>query len=191
MTIILLCSFVTLYSQSKFNEGFSDGYKKGFCQDKGIGCLAPIPPFSPLPQIGEDINNYQDGYNRGFTEGLKDSKLGNNNSNNDNRVRYKTSPSEPIDYMYKESDIVTNLKIQLYHRLFPEMIDDFKNSNYTKVIEKGNSLLKLKLGTMDVYEIMGASYCNLNDGKSAKFYLKKAIKLGSNNAKSMMQGCVK
>ncbi len=52
-------------------DGFNDGYKKGYCQDKGIGCLAPIPPIPPIPEIGENSNSYQDGYNKGFKVGMQ------------------------------------------------------------------------------------------------------------------------
>lgn len=188
--LFILCSYNTIvFSQTKFNEGFTEGYKKGYCQDKGVGCISPVPPVAPVPQPSENFNSYQDGYNRGFTQGLNDGKSNNNTSVN--RQRYQTSSFEPIDYMYKGSNELTSLKIQLYNKLFPEMIEDFNNSRFQDVITKGNSLLKVDLGTQGVYELIGASYCNLNEGNQAKYYLKKAIKQGSQNAKNIYGECIK
>ena len=61
-------------AQSRFEKGFEVGYKEGWCYDKGVGCIPPIPPIAPIPGIGEDMNNYQDGYRRGFTMGQQDGK---------------------------------------------------------------------------------------------------------------------
>lgn len=52
----------------KFCEGFEDGYIRGYCYEI-VDCIEPIPPLCPIPEIYE--NTYEDGYNRGFLEGLK------------------------------------------------------------------------------------------------------------------------
>jgi hypothetical protein len=69
LSIFLIISSFT-FSQTKFNEGFNVGYKKGYCQDQGIGCIEPIPPIAPIPKVGESSDSYNDGYNRGFQMGL-------------------------------------------------------------------------------------------------------------------------
>ena len=93
ITIFIISNFV--FGQSKYNNGFNDGYKKGYCHDKGVGCIEPIAPIAPIPAIGEDLNNYQDGYNRGFQMGLQ-ANSGNNNSST-TRERYKTSSAQYVD----------------------------------------------------------------------------------------------
>lgn len=57
--------------QSNFCRGFNDGYKEGYCYDR-YGCIAPIPPVCPVLEVGERIDSYKDGYNRGFKTGLRD-----------------------------------------------------------------------------------------------------------------------
>lgn len=96
--VLLLLCFCKLNAQSKFSGGFADGYKDGFCMDKGIGCIFPIPPIAPIPQIGENLDNYNDGYKRGFKMGQSAQKKETNNSNNQTKERYKTSDPNFIDF---------------------------------------------------------------------------------------------
>ena len=49
ITIFIISNFV--FGQSKYNNGFNDGYKKGYCHDKGVGCIEPIAPIAPIPAI--------------------------------------------------------------------------------------------------------------------------------------------
>lgn len=51
---------------SAFCDGFAAGYKAGYCYQQ-YGCIPPIPPICPIPNIGE--STFQDGYNRGFLAG--------------------------------------------------------------------------------------------------------------------------
>jgi uncharacterized protein (TIGR02145 family) len=66
----LLLSLST-FGQSDYSRGFQNGYKIGYCYND-YGCIPPIPPITPIPRIGENQDNYQDGYNRGFKQGLED-----------------------------------------------------------------------------------------------------------------------
>jgi tetratricopeptide (TPR) repeat protein len=68
--IALLLSLWT-FGQSDYSRGFQNGYKVGYCYND-YGCIPPIPPLTPLPRIRESQDNYQDGYNRGFKQGLED-----------------------------------------------------------------------------------------------------------------------
>lgn len=69
---VMIVSITTsLFAQTRYNDGFKNGYKEGYCHDKGVGCVPPNPPIAPTPQIGEDFNSYQDGYNRGFKMGTQ------------------------------------------------------------------------------------------------------------------------
>jgi hypothetical protein len=57
------------FSQNQFSIGYKNGFKAGYCYNKGVGCISPIPPIPPLPNINESWSNFQDGYNRGFIDG--------------------------------------------------------------------------------------------------------------------------
>lgn len=70
IAIVLLSSF-TLSLESEFNKGYKKGYKKGYCYDI-VGCFEPIPPIPPIPNINESSTSYDDGYDRGFTDGKED-----------------------------------------------------------------------------------------------------------------------
>jgi len=52
---------------SDFCKGYQAGYKRGWCSGQSYGCIPPIPPICPIPNIGE--STYQDGYDRGFGDG--------------------------------------------------------------------------------------------------------------------------
>jgi hypothetical protein len=72
--IILLITFsvITLLLSADYNsfcDGFKNGYKQGYCYGESY-CVSPIPPVCPIPYVGE--NSYNDGYNRGFIDGMND-----------------------------------------------------------------------------------------------------------------------
>lgn len=76
MKNLLFVNFVFIFifsslSQNQYNQGYSDGYPIGYCYYSNMGCIAPITPIAPLPNIGESSNNYLDGYNRGLIDGIK------------------------------------------------------------------------------------------------------------------------
>jgi len=60
------------FSQNQFSLGYKNGFKAGYCYNKGVGCIAPIPPIPPIPNLNESLYNFQDGYNRGFIDGRGD-----------------------------------------------------------------------------------------------------------------------
>ena len=62
LILILVCFIGYIgFSQTNYDKGFKEGYKKGWCYGKGIGCIPPIPPIAPIPRIGEDFESFQDG----------------------------------------------------------------------------------------------------------------------------------
>lgn len=71
ISLAAICSIVIFTSTpvlaSPFCDGWTDGYKAGYCYRQS-GCIEPLVPLCPLPHLGE--NTYQDGYNRGFLAGL-------------------------------------------------------------------------------------------------------------------------
>jgi hypothetical protein len=67
---IILFSFTILAPAvcfGDYNQNYQEGYKQGYQYNNGgIKNLPPIPPITPLRNIGE---NEQDGYARGILEG--------------------------------------------------------------------------------------------------------------------------
>jgi hypothetical protein len=64
----LLSLFSSAALASDYCDGYKEGYKQGYCYGK-YGCIPPIPPICPIPNIGE--STYQHGYNRGVIEGQR------------------------------------------------------------------------------------------------------------------------
>lgn len=87
-TIILYFLFISIpvFSQTEFSRGFQNGYKVGYCY-REQGCIPPIPPITPILRIGESQDNYQDGYNRGFKQGLEDKETKRTNSYGSSEVQ--------------------------------------------------------------------------------------------------------
>ncbi len=75
-TLILLLFSIIALGQTEYGRGFKNGYSEGYCY-KDYGCIAPIPPITPIPYIGESNDSYQDGYNRGFKLGLEKKSVSN------------------------------------------------------------------------------------------------------------------
>jgi hypothetical protein len=76
---VFKCNFILLvfvffginktFSQNQFSLGYNNGFKAGYCYNKGGGCISPLPPVPPVPNYPESFYNFQDGYNRGFIDG--------------------------------------------------------------------------------------------------------------------------
>jgi hypothetical protein len=81
--LVFLLLPIAVFPQTNYDAGFKAGYKEGYCYNE-FGCIPPIPPVTPIPYVGENKDNYQDGYNRGFKMGLeeKQKKSGNGKSEN-------------------------------------------------------------------------------------------------------------
>ncbi len=148
-SFIILSLFLSFFSfaQSNFSNGFSDGYKKGYCQNQGIGCMSPLPPIAPIPKIGENMNSYQDGYNRGFEEGLNAQKSKSDNSANSTRQRYQTSKAEFIDFTSNtnpSSNAILDLKIKAISAIVERAEENLENENYDAAIDNSNDLLNIQ-----------------------------------------------
>lgn len=67
-TIIAIAIFFISFA-SPYCEGFEKGYAEGYCYER-VGCVSPVSPVCPVPSPG--FSSWRDGYNRGFSQGLKD-----------------------------------------------------------------------------------------------------------------------
>ena len=87
MKYIFFLLFFTLFqAQSKYSIGYIDGHRKGFCyaafEHNEINCSYPfISIISPMPRINENFDSYKDGFNRGYSEGLKSYQKNPSNTN--------------------------------------------------------------------------------------------------------------
>jgi hypothetical protein len=172
LTCLLILNLVA-FGQSKFDIGFKDGFKNGYCysnNQSGLLCTPPLPPIPPLPQINENRNSYQDGYNRGFLYGQARRKEDDSNSSsyvNYNPPKFNSYvPQNPVELM-----VMRGINLQrkfdlratwlqnkvdelgaLYERLFINQyfrktnIDNVKNYVRTQHVDFINSLRGSDLG---------------------------------------------
>lgn len=112
--ISLLLLFTTMiYGQTKYDIGFKTGYKEGYCYND-IGCIAPIPPITPIPLIGENSDSYKDGYNRGFKRGLEDKQVKKTSSgNSQGSCGGRTSQSAQAQFQSTVAPIDYNLLMNI------------------------------------------------------------------------------
>lgn len=64
--VLALAGSGAAMAQGSFCNGYQAGYVRGWCAGD-FGCIAPIPPICPIPNVGQD--GYQDGYDQGYTDG--------------------------------------------------------------------------------------------------------------------------
>tara|TARA_R110001606_G_scaffold395892_1_gene569040 strand:+ start:877 stop:1968 length:1092 start_codon:yes stop_codon:yes gene_type:complete len=201
-TLIVLLIVNTGYAQSKYNEGFNNGYKNGYCQDQSIGCIPPISPIAPIPKIGENLDSYKDGYNRGFKMGLEARITKKEKESSNSRKTYKTSKPEFIDYVSKPNfDLLLKiaqieaetepLRRKVYKEVYKIIVDAFNNGDYNKVIKLGiNTIEFTKFYSDELYYFLGVSYYMTEKKLIAESYLRKASNLG-NFKSEIMLGIIK
>ncbi|GLB52780.1 hypothetical protein NBRC110019_18200 [Neptunitalea chrysea] len=160
---IFICNYS--FSQTEFSKGFESGYKEGYCQDQGIGCIPPIPPIAPLPNINEKSNSYKDGYNRGFIQGQADQKNKTSTNSND-RVRYQTAkPNFNIDFIYnpyKDQNIV-DPKIKKISYIIDEANVHFNAKDYNSVINDADKMIKIEANFAVAYYLKSIAYYKMGD----------------------------
>jgi hypothetical protein len=107
--VLFFSFFVSSNAQTQFDNGFKAGFKEGYCYNSKVGCIMPITPLTPLTRIGESLNNYTHGYNRGFQVGLDLSRI-----NTTGELGYlPNSFSYPIGETFKSSDYVPPVNLGL------------------------------------------------------------------------------
>lgn len=147
LLLVILLTVTSVFGQTNYINGFNTGYKKGYCQDQGIGCIPPIPPIAPISKIGESSDSYTDGYNRGFQMGLnaRQSIESSNSNVSYERTRYKTSDPEFLDYMLKpQKNSSSNSRGKIYLKIINSSKRNIFNKNYDEAIYDANTLIKLE-----------------------------------------------
>lgn len=116
-TLILLFFPVFIFSQTTYQDGFNKGFKSGYCLNE-IGCISPFPP------VGQTnvINTYKNGYDNGFSEGIKQRGIDDDKKNKGLQSNSYSNSSEV--YSQKEID-----ELQ-------KSINEKKEIGYTKLVDR-------------------------------------------------------
>lgn len=168
------------YSQSNFSNGFQSGYKNGYCHNQGITCISPNPPIAPIPSTNENINSYQDGYNRGFAQGLSSNNL--KSSTQNERQRYQTSNSTFVENKmsninYNDVVAIASVLRQAKAKAW-ELLNDGQYEESLEICKAG-----LKVNPQDDEFMMLIGDINsryLNNDSEAIYYLERAYRINKN-----------
>lgn len=165
---ILVFSTLILKGQDQYSNGFSTGYRKGYCYGKELGCIAPIPPIPPIPSIGESLDNYQDGYNKGFSMALEEQ-----NTSNQGQSYHTTSP-QLVDFIYK-LDAKSILELAAAQRQLKGVaFENYKNKEYNTCIYLCSKILPTDPYDSELYMLIGMSYYGEKNYQQALYNLRKA-----------------
>tara|TARA_R110002049_G_scaffold277039_3_gene455366 strand:+ start:1890 stop:3188 length:1299 start_codon:yes stop_codon:yes gene_type:complete len=177
LSLIFCFSANFLFAQTSFDSGFKAGYKNGYCQDKGVGCIEPIPPIAPIPTVNESSSSYQDGYNRGFQMGMNAQK---SSTDSNDRQRYQTAKSTFIeDKMYNPYGNLNNA-IALANALRESKgraMEHMKNEEYQEAANICFAGLRVSPKDDEFMMILGQAYRMTGDKENAIKWLKKSSKL--------------
>lgn len=70
--ILLFVNYSFIKPETKFCEGWEEGYCEGWKDEKGQLAVCPVTPVCPIEPV--DCNTYNCGYNKGFKAGKKKAK---------------------------------------------------------------------------------------------------------------------
>lgn len=99
--VLLSALMLNSFSQTNYSRGFQDGYKYGYCHND-YNCIPPVPPVTPPTQVGESVDSYKDGYNRGFKLGLEHKALA-TRTNRSTGTNSNIQSSQPAQSNYQSS----------------------------------------------------------------------------------------
>lgn len=189
--LISTLSVLLVNGQSNFSRGYSAGFDKGYCYNKGVGCINYNKPSIPIPRINENLNSYNDGYDRGFNDGLDRQKSESENNNNTaNRLRYTTSKAEFIDKnlnLYSNSDNIIALAMVLKEAKAKAM-EYLENEDYQAVAQICFAGLRASPKDNEFMLLLGQAYRYSGDKVNALKWFKKASyhRPGDNNLKTLI-----
>jgi len=137
LTILTIASSSILYCQNVYQNGFSAGYKAGYCYNQ-LGC---VPPIAPIGQL--DIKtDYQTGYNNGFVKGQQD-KIYQKSSNNTGGVQGQLRPSIP--------DMDLNIDPNLSREMW---VNYYEKKRVKKEQQAKNNEILVRMITEQTIEVM-------------------------------------
>jgi len=177
---LIITFFKVLYinAQTNYGKGYDKGWKEGYCHNERGVCVSPITPIAPIPRIGENSNNYVDGYNRGFADGLEAYQKNTKKSNNDIE-RFTTAEYKPT------TDFLYNHPYQLEFKVVSDLINRAKyfleNEDYDNALNIGNDIIELKPEIAVGYTTKGIAYYKKGDILNAYNYIRKSLNKGSDN----------
>ena len=178
ITLFLFFLLNISYAQSNFFNGFQSGFKNGYCHNQGISCISPIPPNAPLPTVNENINSYQDGYNRGFEIGLNSNKSS-STSTESNRQRYQTSSSTFVENKMSNinyNDVVAIASV--IRQAKAKALELANNGQYEESLEICKAGLKINPQDDEFMMLIGDINSRfLNNDSEAIYYLEKAYRI--------------
>lgn len=187
---LIIFTAITTNAQVNFNKGFNIGYGEGYCYEKGIGCIKPLPPVAPIPTINENINSYQDGYNRGFQQGLNTQKSNNNSATT--KQQYKTSQPRFLENNNVNPYVNINSAIELALALRESKgraIEYLKNKDYQAVADICFAGLNVSPKDDEFMLLLAQVYRDSGDNKNALKWYKKAYyyRKKDKNLKTLIQ----
>ena len=85
ISLFAVCAFNTIVTnnstiekkvrlESKYEEGWKDGFCEGWKEEKGKNAYCPYAPYAPYPKYPKVSTSYRDGYNDGFLRGICDAR---------------------------------------------------------------------------------------------------------------------
>jgi hypothetical protein len=98
---LLVFGMIEAFAQSPFATGFNQGFKVGYCYNRGIQCIPPLPPIAPLPNLRESRESYIDGYNKGLLMGLNRANESQYSYSAGNTAIFQNAPIIPETPLYK------------------------------------------------------------------------------------------
>lgn len=175
LSVTLLVIAISSIAQSKYADGFKEGYKKGYCYEQQNCVAPPVPALN----VGEKSDSYQDGYNRGFKMGT-DAQKGSSGSS---QRGYKTASADPIDYAYKPNNsnvqqAVAKNRNAIFDKIMAQAQENYNKGDYAGCIKACNDAMQItKLVSKQSYTLLAKSYEALGKKGKAKRYYKKAARM--------------
>lgn len=132
--ILVLTSKLSYSQETNFSKGYQKGYREGYCYKDKLNCVGVIPPLTPLSDISEGRDSYQDGYNRGFIDGQNQKKV----DNSQNTIPNSSYGRRPADY----GQYTPTLNLELINKVLAKKQAQYDRKKRSSIDSKENFYLK-------------------------------------------------